>query len=172
MPIANPHPAPARLTVIIFTLALAVAACGSSGQPDGAGPGGGPLLAYAQCMRGNGVPDFPDPSAAGGLVIPNTINPQAPAFRSAQRSCVKFAQPGGGRDSTSAESRKVQLLTLARCMRSHGVPGFADPTGSPPPPNGGNAIGGNGSYLALGAPRVTRSPAYRRAAGACRLSFP
>lgn len=169
MSISNARRRPAGLAAVIC--AVVVTGCGSSGQAGGADPGGGPLLAYAQCMRGHGVPDFPDPSPAGGLVIPDSIDAQAPAFLSAQGACARLAQPDPGRGA-SPESRGLQLVALSRCMRSHGVPTFADPTSSPPPPNGGNAIGGNGTYLALGPPRETRSPAYRRAASACRLSFP
>ena len=71
---------------------------------------------------------------------------------------------GGG-----AQSRRDQFLAVARCMRSHGVSTFPDPTHSPPPPSSGNAIGGNGWYLALGTAPERASPAYRRAAAACRI---
>ncbi|MGO9882370.1 MAG: hypothetical protein ACLPV4_05080 [Solirubrobacteraceae bacterium] len=50
------------------------------------------LLAFARCMRANGVPNFPDPSfgsAAPKKIVggPNGIDPQAPAFRHAVASC-------------------------------------------------------------------------------------
>jgi len=157
---------------VLPTLALAmtctavIAGCGSSSGPTGEGPTGGPALAYAQCMRARGVANFPDPSATGGLIIPNDINPQSPAFLSAQRVCDKLPQARSGQGG-SAESRKLQLLALARCMRSHRVTDFADPTTSPPPPSSGNAVGGNGWYLSLGTARERQSPTYRRAAGAC-----
>lgn len=157
---------------VLPTLALAmtctavIAGCGSSSGPTGEGPTGGPALAYAQCMRARGVANFPDPSATGGLIIPNDINPQSPAFLSAQRVCDKLpqARPAQG---ASSSSRELQLVTLARCMRSHGVRDFADPTRTPPPPSNGNAVGGNGWYLSLGTARERQSPTYRRAAGAC-----
>ena len=117
-------------------------------------------------MRAHGVPNFPDPSSTGGLIIPNGINTEAPAFRSAQGACAKLAQSPGGQ-GTSSESRKLQLLALAKCMRSHGVPDFADPTTSPPPPGSGNAVGGNGWYLALGSAQQRQAPTYKRAAAAC-----
>lgn len=145
--------------------AAGVAACGSSGKPN-ADASGGPLLRLAQCMRARGVPNFPDPSSTGGLVVPNDINTDAPAFKSAQQACAKLGPPSGGHGSAS-ESRKLQFLTLARCMRSHGVPNFADPTSSPPPPSSGNAVGGNGWYLALGTAQERESPGYKRAAAAC-----
>jgi hypothetical protein len=117
-------------------------------------------------MRAHAVPNFPDPSSTGGLIIPNDINTAAPAFKSAQRACAKLAQGGVGQ-TRSSESRKLQLLALAKCMRSHGVPSFADPTNSPPPPSGGNAVGGDGWYLALGTAQERQTPRYKRAAAAC-----
>jgi hypothetical protein len=117
-------------------------------------------------MRAHDVPNFPDPRATGGLVIPNDIDIQSPAFKSAQRVCGKPAL-GGGSVSGSSESRRLQLLALARCMRAHGVPSFSDPTTSPPPPGNGNVIGANGWYLALGTAQERRSPAYQRAAATC-----
>lgn len=169
MPNWSPRPTPVGLTAVFC--AVAIAACGSSGHAGGSELSGGPLLTYAQCMRWHGVLSFPDPKPTGGLVIPNSIDSQAPAFLSAQRACAQLAQAGGSR-RTSPESRRAQLLALARCMRSHGVPDFADPTNSPPPATGGNAIGSDGAYLALGTPEETRSPAYRQAADACRLGLP
>lgn len=158
--------------VAITICAAVVGACGSSGRPQRAGPTGGPLLAYARCIRAHGVPDFPDPSATGGLVIPNSINPQSPAFESAQQACAELGSPPGqGRGSTS-DSAKLRLLALAECMRAHGVPSFHDPTDSPPPPSGGNAIGGDGWWLSLGTPQEQRSPAYRKAAGPCGANLP
>jgi hypothetical protein len=50
------------------------------------------LAKYAQCMRANGVPDFPDPSS-GGLSIRispgSDLNPQSPTFQSASKLCAK-----------------------------------------------------------------------------------
>jgi hypothetical protein len=143
---------------------IAIVACGSSGTS--ASGADGPLLQLARCIRAHGVPSFPDPSPAGGLTVPNDIDPQSPAFTSAQRACRKFL-PGGPGQGQSSESRKLQLLAMARCMRAHGVPNFADPVSSPPPPSSGNAIGAGGWYLALGTARERDSPAYKRAAAAC-----
>ena len=60
------------------------------------------LLAYSQCMRTHGVPNFPDPTFQGGGVQvrfgPGSgINPQSPAFQNAARQCKGvFGGKGGG----------------------------------------------------------------------------
>lgn len=50
------------------------------------------LVRFSQCMRANGVPDFPDPSN-GGLSINRAaggdLNPNNPVFQNASRLCAK-----------------------------------------------------------------------------------
>jgi len=50
------------------------------------------LLKFSQCMRANGIPDFPDPSG-NGLSIQTSpgsdLNPNNPTFKSAQTTCAK-----------------------------------------------------------------------------------
>jgi hypothetical protein len=155
------------ITLAAIGCSLAIAACGSSGRPSHPAPSGGPALREAQCMRSHGVPNFPDPSPGGSSVIPNWINPQAPAFQAAYKECAKFLSTGSGRGSAS-ESRMLELLNLAKCLRTHGLPSFPDPTTSPPPtpPPGshaGNVIGIGGAYLELPPP----SPALNSASVAC-----
>ncbi len=56
-------------------------------------------LEYAQCMRAHGV-DVPDPSTQSGGVMFNlggSINPDDPAFQSAQQACAsKLGKVGAG----------------------------------------------------------------------------
>jgi hypothetical protein len=153
-------------------LALALTACGSSAKSGTGAASGDSPLEEAQCMRSHGVPDFPDPSPGGPSVIPNWINPQVPAFLSAQKACARFLG-GGGRPGAGAESQKLALLNLARCMRAHGLPNFPDPTTSPPPapPAGshtGNAVGIGGVYLVF----PPQSPALKRAEATCAFRIP
>lgn len=48
-------------------------------------------LRFSRCMRAHGVPNFPDPSATsfgyGALFASGGLDPAAPLFRVAQRSC-------------------------------------------------------------------------------------
>ena len=57
-------------------------------------------LKMAQCMRAHGVPDFPDPTASGGIEIHggpgSDLNPDSPTFEAAQNTCQKDL-PGGGK---------------------------------------------------------------------------
>lgn len=158
------------IALAAISCSLAIAACGSSGKPTGTAASSDPALKEAQCMRAHGVPNFPDPSPGGPSVIPNWINPQAPAFQTAQKACAKFLD-GSSSQASASESRKLELLNLAKCMRTHGLPSFPDPTTSPPPApsvgsHTGNVIGIAGAYLAL----PPQSPPLKRAAAACRFT--
>jgi hypothetical protein len=90
------------------------------------------MVAYAQCIRAHGVPNFPDPSGGGEISKQAAIR----AFKAVSNSRVLAAQtacqhlqPNGGRPSQAERARHLgALLTFARCMRSHGVPSFPDPT--------------------------------------------
>lgn len=151
--------------------ALAVAGCGSSGHRPSASSHAQTTLAFSECMRSHGVPDFPDPGAGGGLSIGGTgINPFSPSFKAAQASCGKLL-PGGGPGSRQAtEQQKEQLLAVSECMRSHGVSGFPDPTTKPPTGQQGYSLmEGLASNLFLLVPSTINpnSPAFQHAAKAC-----
>jgi hypothetical protein len=54
---------------------------------------------YAQCMRANGVPKFPDPGDSGFQINGNEVgDPQSPAFKAAEEKCrsIMPGPPGGG----------------------------------------------------------------------------
>jgi hypothetical protein len=159
----------ASLAAISFALALA--ACGSSGKSGSVSTKAAAGIEFADCMRSHGLPGFPDPSAGGGIRLPDGINPQSPAFQSAQRACTKYMPGAGGRPQAS-EQRKLEMLKLASCMRHHGLPSFPDPTSRPP---AGGPGSGSGIGLAFGAPgsfiavpqTLLQSPAFRTAAATC-----
>ncbi len=164
---------PARLLLapVVGAAALALAACGSSGAPSASaqtGSGTGPrAVTFAKCMRGHGVPQFPDPGgtpSAGssisimGARLPPTINIKAPTFRSALNTCMKPLLAAPPRPPLSA-ARKAALLKFAQCMRAHGVPSYPDPKF---PPNGLIGVGpGPGSSIDV------NSPAFQHAEQVC-----
>lgn len=112
---------------------VATAGGGSAGPSAGGGADGlsqQELAArYGQCVRDNGLPDFPDPkiNANGGVSqdVPPGTDPQKIA--AAQEKCRQWA-PGGGEPTKLDPERIEQLRELAQCMRDHGVPTFPDPT--------------------------------------------
>ena len=54
-------------------------------------PSSAALLKYSECMRANGFPDFPDPSANGGLQlnVGSAMSPSNPAFNRADTLCAQ-----------------------------------------------------------------------------------
>ena len=116
-------------------------------------------LALAQCMRGHGVPNFPDPSASGGYTLTSNGSIEGAGGSStstAARSrrptaiagtCCPAARPSRSwsrRCSKSSSGRRRRcpaLVKFAQCMRGHGVPNFPDPAAErperPAPGNGG-----------------------------------
>jgi hypothetical protein len=154
--------------------AMALTACGSSGKSNhrSGSNSGGAGIKFADCMRSHGIPNFPDPSAGGGIHISSGsgINPQAPAFQSAQNACSKLLPGGGPGRGSAPESRKLAMVRLAECMRKHGLATFPDPTATPPPPGAGFGIafGSPGSFIAV-PQSLIQSPGFNQAAAACNF---
>lgn len=160
--------------IVALACAAALSACGSASKQAAADHGGNRLIAFSKCMRAHGVTNFPDPSGGGGLNIAGTgINPQAPAFKSAQAACVKL-MPGGG-PGTHASAQQIKDATdTAECMRHHGVTGFPDPviTTTPPAINPGaysSAEYGNGMFIGIPSSINESSPAFESAAKICNF---
>jgi hypothetical protein len=89
-------------------------------------------LEFAQCMRENGVPDFPDPQVDGGRIEMGGPgggeNFDQEAVEKAMEACEDLAPRGGG--NFSEEDRQEMqdaALEHAQCMRENGVPDFPDP---------------------------------------------
>jgi hypothetical protein len=149
---------------------VAVAACGSSHTP-GSTTGSrshSQALEFADCMRAHGVPDFPDPSGAGGgLNLAGTgVNPLSPAFKSARPACARLAPGGGPGGVRATESQFLAALRFAKCMRINGFPSFPDPTRVDSPP-GPILIIGNGLFFRVSPNFDPNTPAVKRAVAAC-----
>ena len=154
-----------RLLATLAVCAIAVGACGSSSKPNSSRSADTQALNFADCMRSNGVPNFPDPGSNGALP-----NPYSPAFQAAKRACAKL-QPVGlslsGPPTPSAAELRV-ALAFARCMRAHGFSQFPDPLTTYGP---GFTLG-RGEYFPDISPTEVQSPAFRHAAKACGVQLP
>jgi hypothetical protein len=90
------------------------------------------FLAYGSCMRSHGVPNFPDPTSGEG----NSKEAVIKAFKEVSNSQVLAAQtacqhlqPNGGQPSKAEGVQHIgDMLAFARCMRTHGITNFPDPT--------------------------------------------
>jgi hypothetical protein len=157
-----------------LSCAVTVAACGSASTYSTSGSGPDPsvthaFVAFAQCMRTNGVPNFPDPKGGGGIQLSAGINPNSPAFKAARSKC-KHLLPGGGPPTGPPSAQaKLQALHISECMRSHGVTDFPDPTDKGPPSLNGYSeiLDRGGAVLAVPDTINTQSPVYKAAAKAC-----
>jgi len=132
-----------------------------------AGASGAQELKFAQCMRANGEPSFPDPDAQGAFEFNSSAGaPGTPQFQAAQRKCAKYTPHGGQPPSPAQTARmQAQALAYAQCMRAHGVPDFPDPTFSG---------GGVGFHIAAGSGSSLdpNSPIFQKAQKACQDDLP
>ena len=138
---------------VIATAALAVLAAACNGSPSltGGSPTAGgsadptSAVAYSHCVRGQGVPNYPDPGSGGTLpkVSAQQLGVSNSRLQTAQRACQHLLPgTGGALDANSLRQCELtgdcpralvqQALNdgriIARCMRSHGVANWPDPT--------------------------------------------
>src|SRR5262245_44565648 len=104
----SPGVAALETTTSATTTTTASAADGGSSTATSKAAAG---TRFSACMRSHGVPNFPDPTSGGGLVINSGINPNSPQFQAAQRACAKEL-PNGGKAPTPAQQAKMQAQAL------------------------------------------------------------
>jgi hypothetical protein len=67
-------------------------------------------IKYSQCMRSNGIADFPDPASDGTLQVQATpgsdLDQNNPHFKAAQKACERYmyVPPGGSDGGPSTNS--------------------------------------------------------------------
>jgi hypothetical protein len=127
-------------TVIATATLLAACGAGSGGTPNAGGsPNSASAVAYTQCVRSHGVPDYPGPNTSGQLqkITPSNeaqLGVSDSRFNAAQVACQRlwpYQAP------TQAQQRQQLAgdVKFAQCMRSHGLPDFPDPTTGPDGPS-------------------------------------
>src|SRR5262245_57171361 len=79
---------------------------------------------FAECMRANGVPHFPDPDPKGEYNFGVDVTPEV--WTKAVDAC-KALKPPGALSAERTPKEQSASLRFAQCMREHGVPDFPDP---------------------------------------------
>jgi hypothetical protein len=132
-----------RLGPLAALAMVALIGVGCSNEPAENGNAGNTnagqeqAMKFAECMRDNGVSEFPDPDASGELTIDGVLNgssldPNAPAWKAAIEACKDLQPPGfTGDHDVSAEEQDTRLK-FAQCMRENGVKDFPDPVNGEP----------------------------------------
>jgi hypothetical protein len=129
------RPAARTTSVIIATAGVVLlAACsgggssnGSGGSPQAEGSSSSPsAVAFSACMRTHGVSYFPDPDSSGAIpkVVPQQLGVSSSRLQQAQHTCAYLLQPA----EAQVQQTLSGMLDFARCMRSHGVHDWPDPT--------------------------------------------
>jgi hypothetical protein len=136
-----------RPLAALAMVALISAGCGSNGPSEtgtasssGSTPAASSArekpLKFAQCMRDNGVSEFPDPDASGELTIDgiangSSLDTDSAVFKKALGAC-KDLEPSGFTGHKRSTQQQRTALKFAQCIRDHGVKDFPDPdTGEP-----------------------------------------
>jgi hypothetical protein len=94
-------------------------------------------MKFSECMRDNGVAEFPDPDASGGLTIDGVLNgssldPSTPAWKQAIAACKDLQPPGFTGDEEVTDEEQEARLEFAQCIRDNGVKDFPDPAKGEP----------------------------------------
>jgi hypothetical protein len=141
-------PAARAAAAVIATGALALlAAC--SGSPSSTASAGSATstsaVRYSRCIRSHGVPNYPDPGSGGGIPKGSAqhFGVSTSVLQAAQTGCQHLLPATGGSLTASSlqqcylsdvcpqalvQQAVSEGLKFSRCMRSHGVARWPDPT--------------------------------------------
>ena len=90
----------------------------------------GKAVKFSECLRANGVSDFPDPNASGQF--PSYGVSVTPAVWKRATSACKSLQPPGTLSARLTPAEESAALKFAQCVRENGVPDFPDPVNGQP----------------------------------------
>jgi hypothetical protein len=112
--------------VVIAFAGVSLVAAGCGGGSSGSTTATQSHLAFARCMRSNGVPNFPD----RGKPTPQQLGVSDAQFREGVSACSHLLENGGVSQETEQQKRTrlADELSFATCMRRRGVARFPDPT--------------------------------------------
>jgi hypothetical protein len=84
---------------------------------------------FAECMRANGVPHFPDPDSKGATNFGVDVTREV--WLRAIDACKALKPPGALRSKRTPKEQSASL-SFAQCVRDHGVKDFPDPVNGEP----------------------------------------
>jgi hypothetical protein len=84
---------------------------------------------FAACIRGHGVPHFPDPDAKGDFVFGIDVSPAV--WQKAVDAC-KDLEPPGALSGKRSPKQQSAALRFAGCIPKNGVKDFPDPANGEP----------------------------------------
>ena len=126
---------PPAVLAMVALISVISAGCGSN-APSETGTGGNKKAAdrakavkFAECMRENGVSDFPDPNARNQFEYGVSVT--AAVWDKATTAC-KNLQPSGTLSAKRTPKQQSASLRFAQCIRDHGVKDFPDPVNGEP----------------------------------------
>ena len=132
-----------KLGITLAIVALISAGCGSN-TPSETGTGTASsadaganrsasnqdkAVKFAECIRGHGVPHFPDPDAKGDFVFGIDVSPSV--WQKAVNAC-KALEPPGALSGKRSPKQQSAALRFAECIRKNGVKDFPDPVNGEP----------------------------------------
>ena len=122
-------------TLLGAAAALAMIGCGSATSPTdstasaaseasaasgSATPDAEGMRAFSQCMRDNGVPDFPDPKDGGVSLAGSGVDVDSPAFKAAEKACESAFPREGVQPERPANSEWKKIVPGGRCRCADG----------------------------------------------------
>jgi hypothetical protein len=131
-------PLAALAMVVLMSAGCSIEPAGTATSSDGgkANAVHAQAVKFAECMRNNGIRDFPDPDASGAFTIDaiangSSIDTNSAAFKQAIIAC-KDLEPAGFTGSTRTPEQQAAALKFAQCIRENGVKDFPDPAPDAP----------------------------------------
>ncbi len=130
-------PSAARVAAVTTALAAALLAAGCSSSPSSTTPASAPsagstvaqAVAYTQCMRSHGVPEYPEPDSSGQLQKIGSgqqVGVSDAQLSTASNACQSL-WPYQALTPAQQQQQLADDVKFAQCMRSHGVPTLPDP---------------------------------------------
>ncbi|HWS51998.1 MAG TPA: hypothetical protein VN241_13390 [Microbacterium sp.] len=139
---------------------------GGDASPSAVAPDAG---AYAECMRDNGIPGFPDPDSSGEFAVDASklgVPMDSEQYKQAAQTCEPLMPE---RTDDQQQQDYQAALEYAECMRDEGLPGFPDP----PAPGSGSGTQGDSSGGSQSGPGFDpESPQFQAAHDSCKDLLP